>query len=77
MNQLRGTSQEDPRGVTGFHQATLLALLGDIQKNGPWHILNTFIKQVDILIKFLDEKLTPDLEFIAIFSIKSKILGEA
>ena len=77
MNQLQGNSQEDARGVTGVNQATLLALIGDIQKYAPGQNLNIVIRQVDTLMKFLGENHTPDVEFIAIFSIKSKILGAA
>ena len=77
MNQLQENSQEDPRGVTEVDQATLLALLGNIQKYAPGQNLNTFIRQVDILMKFLEGKLTPDSEFMVNFSINLKILGEA
>ena len=57
MNQLQENSQEDPRGVTGVNQAILLALLGRIQKYAPGQNLNTFIRQVDTLMKFLEGKL--------------------
>ena len=77
VNQLQENSQEDPRDVTGVNQDTLLVLLGCIQKYAPEQNLNTFIRQVDTLMEFLEGKLTPDSEFIVIFSIKSKILGEA
>ena len=77
MNPPQGNSQEEPRDVTGFDRPTLLALLGNIQKYAPGQNLNTFIRQVDTLMKFLQGKLTPNSEFLVNFSIKLKILGEA
>lgn len=66
-------------GSTGIYtkNSELQVLLQAIPEYWPGQNLHLFINEVDNLVTYLSNKLTPDLVYVFNFSIRSKIKGEA
>lgn len=72
MTETRQTQVPNPPG-----RSEVQLLVQAIPDYEPGKNLTVFINEVDNLLKHLNNRLTPDLEYILNFNIRSKLKGEA